>query len=101
MLNLYSGDHKSQAELAGIRAARAEYASRYSLCPKKDFWKVRSDFSPQELPAKRDPEESIKLIKDQAKILSNKQAGSIGDARKLLRDNGFIDRENAVCYDTL
>lgn len=99
---LSSGDHKQQAELAGLRAARARFASRYSLCPKEDFWRIRSEWSPEERPARRDPETSYRILQNQDAILSSEsnyrpRPGDIGRAREILRNHGFIDKENAVC----
>ena len=102
MLSRLSGDHKSQAELAGLRAARARFASRYSLCPKEYFWKTRSQWSNGERPARRDPEESYRILQAQAAILSRSgsrsRSGAIGEARQILKEHGFIDKPNAVCH---
>lgn len=65
------GDHKGQAEISGLLSASATYASRYSTCPRSEFWKTPLDWANEgrQMP-RRNPDQSKQLIEEQRRILS-------------------------------
>ena len=91
------GDHKGQAEISGLLGASATHASRYSTCPKSDFWKSCLDWEREGIQLqRRDSLESHRIITEQLDILQSRnrkvRAGSKTIARIILKRNGFAEK---------
>ena len=91
------GDHKGQAEIAGLREASAVHGSRYSTCEKRDYWKSPNDLRKEGKPSlKRNSEESHDIIEEQLEILGRPTrglaVGSKSRARNILKNNGFAEK---------